>query len=136
MSEICRIADQKVIAWKGHCEVRGAGEASACVKRPFCPDHRASGCRPTCATADYTGSTSGMIDWVRQRMPKRVVMITECSMADNVHAELPEVSSCGRTHMSGSHASVYNCLLSMKEEVTIIHDRRKHAAGRPWCISS
>ena len=43
------------------------------------------------AEADYTGSTSGMIDFVRQRQPKRVVLVTECSMADNVSAELPNV---------------------------------------------
>ena len=41
--------------------------------------------------ADYTGSTAGMIDWVRKNRPRRVVMVTECSMADNVQAELPEV---------------------------------------------
>ena len=43
------------------------------------------------AAADYTGSTKGMIDWVRKNRPKRVVMVTECSMADNVKAELPDV---------------------------------------------
>ena len=32
-----------------------------------------------------------MIDWVRKNQPKRVVMVTECSMADNVQAELPDV---------------------------------------------
>ena len=32
-----------------------------------------------------------MIDWVRKNRPKRVVMVTECSMADNVQAELPDV---------------------------------------------
>ena len=41
--------------------------------------------------ADYTGSTAGMIDWVRKNQPKRVIMVTECSMADNVQVELPDV---------------------------------------------
>src|SRR6266851_4048995 len=43
------------------------------------------------AEADYTGSTAGMIDWVRKHRPGRVIMVTECSMADNVQAELPDI---------------------------------------------
>ena len=41
-------------------------------------------------TADYTGSTSGMIKWVKDHQPKRVVLVTECSMADNVAVEAPK----------------------------------------------
>jgi quinolinate synthase len=37
------------------------------------------------------GSTSGMIDWVERQRPQQVVMITECSMSDNVAAEFPEI---------------------------------------------
>jgi len=40
--------------------------------------------------ADFVGSTSGMIKWVKRERPERVVMVTECSMSDNVAAEVPE----------------------------------------------
>jgi quinolinate synthase len=44
------------------------------------------------AEADYVGSTAGMIDFVRTRMPEQVVMVTECSMAANVAMEAPGVN--------------------------------------------
>ena len=86
----------KIIAWKGACEVherftgdelrayREADPAVQIIAHPECPPD-------VLAEADFTGSTAHMINWVRQNRPKRVVMITECSMADNVQAELPDV---------------------------------------------
>ena len=41
--------------------------------------------------ADYVGSTSGMIRYVDEARPSRVVLITECSMSDNVAVEFPDV---------------------------------------------
>ena len=49
------------------------------------------------APASWIGSTSGMIDFVRKHEPKRVVLVTECSMADNVQAELPDVEFTRRS---------------------------------------
>ena len=86
----------KIIAWKGACEVherftgdelrsyREADPSVQIIAHPECPPD-------VLAEADFTGSTAHMIDWVRNKHPKRVVMITECSMADNVQAELPDV---------------------------------------------
>src|SRR5262247_993658 len=86
----------KIIAWKGHCEVherftadelklvRANDPAVQIIAHPECPPD-------VLAEADFTGSTAHMIDWVRAKRPQRVVMVTECSMADNVQAELPEV---------------------------------------------
>src|SRR6187455_1876454 len=86
----------EIITWKGHCEVherftgdelRAYREADPGVKiiaHPECPPD-------VLAEADFTGSTAHMINWVRERRPRRLVMITECSMADNVRAELPDV---------------------------------------------
>jgi quinolinate synthase len=119
----------KIIAWKGHCEVheRFTGEELKRVREndpsvqiiahPECPPD-------VIAAADYTGSTSGMIDWVRKRMPKRVVLVTECSMADNVHAELPSVEfvrPCNLCpHMKRiTLPKILDSLLNIKEEVTI-----------------
>jgi quinolinate synthase len=86
----------KIITWHGACEVherftaeelrqyRASDPALQIIAHPECPPD-------VIAEADYTGSTAGMIDWVRRQRPRRVVMVTECSMADNVRAELPEV---------------------------------------------
>ena len=43
------------------------------------------------AEADYTGSTSKMSNYVRDKQPKKVLMVTECSMSDNVAIENPNV---------------------------------------------
>jgi quinolinate synthase len=87
----------KIITWKGHCEVherftaddirtlRAANPGLIVLAHPECPPE-------VVAEADFTGSTSGMIDYVGRRRPKNVVLMTECSMSDNVAVEYPEVS--------------------------------------------
>jgi quinolinate synthase len=88
--------------------------------------------------ADFTGSTAHMIDWVRSHKPKRVVMVTECSMADNVQAELPEVEfvrPCNLCpHMKRiTLPKILDSLVYMKEEVVIdplIADRARRAVER------
>ncbi|MEA2993417.1 MAG: quinolinate synthase [Alphaproteobacteria bacterium] len=119
----------KIIAWKGHCEVherftaaelRAVRESDPSVQiiaHPECPPD-------VIAEADFTGSTAHMIDWVRKRRPKRVVMVTECSMADNVAAELPDVEfvrPCNLCpHMKRiTLPNILDSLLHMREEVLI-----------------
>ena len=43
------------------------------------------------AEADYTGSTSGIVDWIHQHKPKKAMLVTECSMAANIADALPDV---------------------------------------------
>ncbi|RUV90134.1 quinolinate synthase NadA, partial [Mesorhizobium sp. M5C.F.Ca.IN.020.14.1.1] len=43
------------------------------------------------AEADFAGSTAAMSDYVGQHRPVRVVLMTECSMSDNIAVEHPEV---------------------------------------------
>ena len=86
----------KLILWKGHCEVherftgeelrayREADPSIEIIAHPECPPD-------VLAEADFTGSTAHMIDWVKTGNHKRVLMVTECSMASNVAAEAPEV---------------------------------------------
>ena len=119
----------KIIAWKGACEVheRFTGEELRAVREadpsvqiiahPECPPD-------VLAEADFTGSTAHMIDWVRRHHPRRVVMITECSMADNVRAELPDiemVQPCNLCpHMKRiTLAGILDSLLELRDEVTI-----------------
>jgi quinolinate synthase len=53
------------------------------IAHPECPPD-------VLAEADFVGSTHAMIDWVTTRAPERVMMITECSMADNVAEATPD----------------------------------------------
>jgi quinolinate synthase len=87
----------RIITWKGHCEVherfsvedirglRAANPGLIVLAHPECPPD-------VVAEADFAGSTSGMIDYVGKKRPKRVVLVTECSMSDNVAVEYPDVS--------------------------------------------
>lgn len=86
----------KIITWKGHCEVherftaadirsyREANPGVVVLAHPECPPE-------VIAEADFTGSTAGMISYVGTKRPKRVVLVTECSMSDNVAVEYPDV---------------------------------------------
>jgi quinolinate synthase len=79
-----------------------------------------------------------MINWVRDRRPKRVVMVTECSMADNVQAELPEVEfvrPCNLCpHMKRiTLPKILDSLIDLKEEVVVdpmIATRARRAVER------
>ena len=48
--------------------------------------------REVVEVSDFAGSTKAMIDYVKQNRPRRVLLVTECSMADNVAAETPDVT--------------------------------------------
>ncbi|MET0565027.1 MAG: quinolinate synthase NadA [Acidimicrobiia bacterium] len=86
--------DVDVILWEGSCIVheRFTGEEIADYRRAYgdIPVIAHPECPPdVLAEADFVGSTHAMIDWVTTRQPSRVMMITECSMADNVARETP-----------------------------------------------
>ena len=86
----------KVITWEGACEVherftaqeirdyRAAHPGIVVLAHPECPPE-------VVAEADFAGSTAAMINYVGSHKPQRVVMITECSMSDNVAVENPDV---------------------------------------------
>jgi quinolinate synthase len=86
----------KIIPWQGHCVVHEAFTAEEIAEYREMYDDIAVIAHPECPgdvleVADFVGSTNAMINWVRTRKPKRVFMVTECSMSDNVAAEEPEV---------------------------------------------
>lgn len=86
----------EIIGWDGACEVherftakelqgyRQAVPDLVVLAHPECPPD-------VLAEADYVGSTSGMANYVKEKQPERVAMITECSMSDNVAIENPDV---------------------------------------------
>lgn len=86
---------KQIILWEGSCEVHERFTAAELreyrmlhpgvqiIAHPECPPD-------VLDEADYVGSTSGMINWVTTERPDSVVMVTECSMADNVAVSVPE----------------------------------------------
>ncbi|MCX2560684.1 quinolinate synthase NadA [Acetobacter farinalis] len=86
----------KIITWKGHCEVherftpeeirqwRAAWPGLVVLAHPECPPE-------VVAEADFSGSTAGMSEFVASGKAGRVLLVTECSMSDNLAVEHPEV---------------------------------------------
>ena len=86
----------RIIAWNGHCEVherftpadvrqvRDGHPGVVVLAHPECPPD-------VVAEADFAGSTAAMQDWVARHHPPRVLLLTECSMSDNVAVLHPEV---------------------------------------------
>ncbi len=119
----------EVILWEGSCMVheRFTGEELRAyraghpgikvIAHPECPPD-------VLAEADFVGSTAGMISWVDKNRPRRVVMVTECSMSDNVAAEMPDVEfvrPCNLCpHMKRiTLEGIARSLREMRHEVTI-----------------
>ena len=126
---IAKQTDVKILTWKGHCEVHERFTAEelrqyrkddpniVIIAHPECPPD-------VVEEADFSGSTSGMINWVKEHQPKRVVMVTECSMSDNVAVENPNVEfvrPCNLCpHMKRiSLKNILESLVYMREEVTV-----------------
>ena len=88
--------DIEIISWKGICivhdqfnekEIRNIRKNNPGIKiiaHPECPPE-------VIKASDFAGSTSGMINYVRDNQPKKVMMVTECSMSDNIQVENPNV---------------------------------------------
>lgn len=133
----------KILTWKGHCEVherftaeellayKEADPEIEIVAHPECP-------REVVEIADYTGSTSGMINYVKDRKPPKVLLVTECSMASNISSEVPEVNfvkPCNLCpHMKRiTLPKILDSLCEMKEEILVdpaIADRARLAVER------
>jgi quinolinate synthase len=119
----------KILTWKGHCEVherftaeellayKQADPDIQIVAHPECPPE-------VVAVSDFSGSTSGMIRYVKENKPKKVLLVTECSMASNVALEAPDtefVKPCNLCpHMKRiTLPKILDSLLNMTEEVTV-----------------
>ena len=119
----------KIIAWHGACEVherftaeeiqtyRADHPGLTVIAHPECP-------REVVEVSDFSGSTAAMIDYVRTKKPARVLLVTECSMSDNVAAETTGtqfVRPCNFCpHMKRiTLPRILDSLLEMREEVVI-----------------
>ncbi len=88
--------DVEIISWKGTCEVheqfndkeineiRKNNPGIKIIAHPECPPD-------VIEASDFAGSTSGMIKYVKDKQPEKVMMVTECSMSDNVQIDNPNV---------------------------------------------
>ena len=86
----------KIISWKGSCivheqfsaeeikEIRKNNPGIKIIGHPECPSDVLDAC-------DFAGSTGGMIKYVKENQPKKVMLVTECSMSDNVQSDNPNV---------------------------------------------
>jgi len=133
----------EIIAWKGHCEVherftpeelqayRDADPGVKIIAHPECPPD-------VIKMADFTGSTAAMIDWVKTKRPRKVILVTECSMSSNVAAEAPDVEfvrPCNLCpHMKRiSLEAIYDSLAHLQFEVTVdpaVGERARRAVER------
>jgi quinolinate synthase len=137
----------KIIAWAGHCEVHErftAAEVRALradypgvviLAHPECPPE-------VVAEADYAGSTADMSGFVERNKPARVVLLTECSMADNISVHHPDVSfvrPCNLCpHMKRiTLPKIRRALETMRHEVTIdsaLADRARRSVERMLAV--
>ena len=119
----------RIIPWHGTCMVHEQFTAEelnqlrknypdlVIVSHPECPPD-------VIKASDFTGSTSGMIQYVKNNKPKNVFLVTECSMSDNVQVENPGtnfVRPCNLCpHMKRIQLpKIYDCLMNETNEVLI-----------------
>ena len=137
----------EIILWEGSCEVherftaeelrgyRNLNPGIQIIAHPECPPD-------VLQEADFVGSTAGMIDWVKHERPRQVVMVTECSMSDNVAAESPQTEflrPCNLCpHMKRINLeNIRDALRDMKNEITIapgIAGRAREAVERMLAV--
>ena len=134
---VAKQTNVEVIAWHGRCEVharfsaqdvrdmREAHPGVVVLAHPECPPE-------VVAESDFTGSTKAMSDYVSDNSPKNVILLTECSMSDNVAMENPDVDfvrPCNLCpHMKRiTLENIYECLRDETNEVLVPEDMRKRA---------
>ncbi|MGJ5074418.1 quinolinate synthase NadA [Bradyrhizobium oligotrophicum] len=133
----------RITAWKGHCEVHERFSADdvrtlrdnhpgvTVLAHPECPPE-------VVAEADFAGSTAAMSDFVGARRPVRVVLLTECSMSDNVavlHPDIEFIRPCNLCpHMKRiTLKNIRHALETNTHEVTIdpaMAERARRAVER------
>jgi len=141
---VAKETSKKILTWKGHCEVherftaeellayKEVDPAIQIVAHPECPT-------TVTEVADFTGSTSGMINYATsQKAGAKVLLVTECSMASNIETEAPDVEfikPCNLCpHMKRiTLPKILDSLVYMRDEVivdTVMAEKAKHAVER------
>ena len=141
---VAKLTKKKILTWKGHCEVherftpeellayKEADPAIQIVAHPECPPEVVD-------VADFSGSTSGMIDFaVGQKPGSKVLLVTECSMASNIQEQAKGVEfikPCNLCpHMKRiTLPKILEALVYMREEVVVdpvMAEKARHAVER------
>ena len=122
----------KIISWQGTCivhekfsgkeveDIKKENPGIKVIAHPECPPDVIS-------ASDFAGSTSSMVKYVKEKQPKKVLLVTECSMSDNVQADNPNVQfikPCNLCpHMKKITLNkVYDCLKNETNEIKIGHN--------------
>lgn len=93
---VAQQTEVEIISWQGHCEVHERFTAQELEEYRQNYDQLTIIAHPECPpdvlnAADFVGSTAQMQDYVQTKRPTRVLMVTECSMSDNVAANISDV---------------------------------------------
>ena len=119
----------KIISWKGTCivhekfsakeinDIKKQNPGIVIIAHPECPPDVIN-------AADFAGSTSGMSEYVKKNQPKKVMMVTECSMSDNVQVENPKVEFIKPCNLCPymkkiTLPKILNCLENESNEIII-----------------
>ncbi|MWB79706.1 quinolinate synthase NadA [Pseudooceanicola sp. 216_PA32_1] len=98
------VPEKNIVWWDGACIVheqytaqdlrdfREWNPGTRIIAHPECPPD-------VVVEADFSGSTSGIIDYVTQQRPEKAMLVTECSMASNISDALPDVDFVGPCNM-------------------------------------
>ncbi len=144
---VAQQTDVKIIAWQGHCEVherftaaeleqyRAGFDDLTIIAHPECPPD-------VLQAADFVGSTAQMQSYVHRERPRRVLMVTECSMSDNVAVDVQDVEfirPCNLCpHMKRiTLANIEQCLETLEPRVEIdqtVSDRARLAVERMLAV--
>jgi quinolinate synthase len=144
---VAQQTDVNIIAWQGHCEVherftaaeleqyRAGFDDLTIIAHPECPPD-------VLQAADFVGSTAQMQSYVHRERPRRVLMVTECSMSDNVAVDVPDVEfirPCNLCpHMKRiTLANIEQCLEALEPRVEIdqtVADRARLAVERMLAV--
>ena len=119
----------EIVSWKGTCivheqftakeieEIKIQNPGIIVIAHPECPPDVIN-------AADFAGSTSGMSEYVKKNQPKKVMMVTECSMSDNVQVENPKVEFIKPCNLCPymkkiTLPKILNCLENESNEIII-----------------
>jgi quinolinate synthase len=119
----------EIISWKGTCivheqftakeinEIKEQNPGIVIIAHPECPPDVIN-------ASDFTGSTTGMSEYVKKNQPKKVMMVTECSMSDNVQVENPKVQFIKPCNLCPymkkiTLPKILDCLEKENNEITI-----------------
>ncbi len=122
----------KIISWQGTCivhekftgkeveDIRKENPDIKVIAHPECPPDVIS-------ASDFAGSTSNMVKYVKEKQPKKVLLVTECSMSDNVQADNPNVQFIKPCNLCPymkkiTLNKVYDCLKNETNEIKISHN--------------